>query len=272
MLAAHGLDVDLTMAQNGSVISAALIAGSAQIGGPTPTVVLQADEAGLDLVIVAACQVYPNTTPSGVLASPASGVHGPKDLAGKKVGVPGLGGIIDVLTKKWVQSNGLDYHQVSWIELTFPQMADALKSGAVDAVASVDPFYSRILNAKLAEPIGDYSAVVPAGTIPLVYASTRAWASANPQAVASFRSALGEAVAYIYDPAHVQSVRDSIARYTKLPPEIAATVPIPTNFVVQAKPEGMKFWIEVGHEQGLIKGNPDAASMIAPGASAPPTQ
>src|ERR1700748_3254302 len=48
----HGLDVMLTVGQNGSVITAALIAGSAQIGAPTPTVFLQAHEQGVDLVIV----------------------------------------------------------------------------------------------------------------------------------------------------------------------------------------------------------------------------
>ncbi len=40
----HGLDVTLTVGQNGSVITAALIAGAAQIGALTPTVFLQAHE------------------------------------------------------------------------------------------------------------------------------------------------------------------------------------------------------------------------------------
>lgn len=40
----HGLDVDMSIAQNGSVISAALAADQAQIGVPTPPVLLQANE------------------------------------------------------------------------------------------------------------------------------------------------------------------------------------------------------------------------------------
>src|ERR1700744_6768638 len=44
----HGLDVDMSIAQNGSVISAALAADQAQIGVPTPPVLLQAHEQGLD--------------------------------------------------------------------------------------------------------------------------------------------------------------------------------------------------------------------------------
>ena len=61
-LAKHGLEGDLTIAQNGSVISAALVADSAQIGGPTPTVLLQANEQGLDLVEIAGTGTYPLRT------------------------------------------------------------------------------------------------------------------------------------------------------------------------------------------------------------------
>src|ERR1700742_2817733 len=48
----HGVDVDMAIAQNGSVITAALAAEQAQIGTPTPPVLLQANEQGLDMVVV----------------------------------------------------------------------------------------------------------------------------------------------------------------------------------------------------------------------------
>ena len=97
ILAKHGLDIDMTLTTNGSLISAALVADTAQLGGPTPTILLQANEQGLDLVVVAGTNVYPLASPSGVVAAADSNLHGPKDLEGKRVGVPGLGGIIDVL-------------------------------------------------------------------------------------------------------------------------------------------------------------------------------
>ena len=89
----HGLDVDMTIAQNGSVISAALAADQAQIGVPTPPVLLQANEQGLDLVIVAGATVLPFPQgAAGVIARNDSGLKGPADLASKRVGVPGFGG------------------------------------------------------------------------------------------------------------------------------------------------------------------------------------
>jgi NitT/TauT family transport system substrate-binding protein len=175
ILAKHGLDIDMTLTTNGSLISAALVSGSAQIGGPTPTILLQANEEGLDLVVVAGTNVYPLSFPSGVLAAADSNLHGPKDLQGKRVGVPGLGGIIDVLTRKWVQSNGVDYHKVNWVEIGFPQMADALKSHLVDAVAAVDPFYTRVVSGKTGYDIG-------------VYASTRCgWRSTRQRSTSKTR-------------------------------------------------------------------------------------
>src|SRR5579871_5411961 len=115
----HGLDVDMSIAQNGSVISAALAANQAQIGVPTPPVLLQAHEQGLDLVVVAGATVLPfPKDAAGVIAR--EGISAPKDLAGKKVAVPGFGGSFDVITRYWVTTSGVDFRQVNWIELQFP--------------------------------------------------------------------------------------------------------------------------------------------------------
>jgi NitT/TauT family transport system substrate-binding protein len=264
MLTKHGLDIEMSLAQNGSVISAALVADSAQIGGPTPTVLLQANEQGLDLVEIAGTGNYPLQGSSGIIARADSGIKTAKDLVGKKVGVPGLGGIIDVLSKKWVQTNGADYHAVNWIELTFPQMGDALKTGLADAVASVDPFYSRIIDSKAGYQMGDYSSVIPPGTVPVVFASTRSWAAKNGAVIKELRAALKEAELFIRDPANLSSARDSLARYTKLPPQVAATLAIPDRLDVDPTPESLAFWIGVSREQGLIKGNPDPKTLVIP--------
>jgi NitT/TauT family transport system substrate-binding protein len=130
----HGLDVDMSIAQNGSVISAAMAADQAQIGTPTPPVLLQANEQGLDLVAVAGATVLPFPAgAAGVIARNDSNLKGPKDLVGHKVGVPGFGGSFDTVTRYWVKANGGDYKKVNWVELQFPQMGDALKSGLVEA-------------------------------------------------------------------------------------------------------------------------------------------
>lgn len=259
----HGLDVDMSIAQNGSVISAALAADQAQIGVPTPPVLLQANEQGLDLVVVAGATVLPfPKDAAGVIAR--EGINQPKDLVGKKVAVPGFGGSFDVITRYWVASHGVDIHQVNWIELQFPQMGDALKSGLADAVLAVNPFYARILDSKVGHTMGNPWDSAPSGTMIVLYAATKAWADKNPDAIKGFRAALDDGVAYVRDPAHAAAVHDSIAKWTKLPPAAAASIAIPDDLEPHAKPDGLTFWIKAARAQGLIKGNPDPASLIAP--------
>jgi NitT/TauT family transport system substrate-binding protein len=261
----HGLDVDMSIAQNGSVISAAMAADQAQIGTPTPPVLLQANEQGLDLVAVAGATVLPFPQgAAGVIARNDSNLKGPKDFVGRKIGVPGFGGSFDVVTRYWVKANGVDIKKVNWVELQFPQMGDALKSGLVDATLAVNPFYARILDAKLGTDIGNPWNSAPNGTMIVLYAATRAWATKNKEAVAGFRASLVEAIAYINDASHLPAVRDSITKWTKLPPQAAASIAIPDDLEPQAKPNGLTFWIGAAREQGLIKGNPDPASLIAP--------
>jgi NitT/TauT family transport system substrate-binding protein len=260
----HGIDMDLTTAANGSLIGAALIADTAQIGGPTPTVLLQANEQGLDLVVIAGTEVYPIAGKGGALAASDSGIHGPQELAGKRVGTPGLGGILDVLMHKWVQSSGLDYHKVNWVEIGFPQMSDALKGHLVDAVAAVDPAYTHVLADKTGYSIGSYTDIIPPGTSPVNFVTTRAWATKHVDDIKALQAALDEGVAFVKNPANDAAVRASLAKYTHLPPPVVAMMAVPQNFDVHIKPESLRFWIEVSREQGLIKGNPDPKSLIYP--------
>lgn len=263
----HDLDITLTAAPNGSLISAALEAGSAQIGAPTPTVLLQADEQGLDLVIVASANrnpIQPPTSETGIAVRADSGIKSAADLIGKKIAVPGLGGTIDVMVKKWLELRGADYRQVDFVEMQLPQMPDGLRAGLVDAVATVDPFLDRIIASKAGYDIGDFAEVTPPGTMSVVYAATRAWATAHASDVKAFRAALLESKAYIENAAHGDAVRASIAKFTHLPPAAAAAIQIPTNLDPIPRPEGMAFWIAATREQGLVKGNPDPAKLIAP--------
>jgi NitT/TauT family transport system substrate-binding protein len=259
--AKRGLDVDFKLAQNGSIIIAALVAGSAQIGLPTVTVILQAVDNGLDVVLLACNNQYPEKTQSGLLARSGSNIHTAKDLEGKKVGVPGIGGFLDVVLRKWLADNGVDARRVNFVETTLAQSADILKSGNVDAVASLDPFLGRAVAAGVGYVAANYTSTLPAGTITGGYTSTRAWAEAHPQAVIAFREALLEALDYIKD--NEASARESLVRYTGLPPQVVASLAIP-NLAVRVTPEQMQFWIDVSKQQNLIQTTPNPARIVWP--------
>lgn len=264
-LAKRGIDMEFDLAQSGAVMPPALLSGSAQIGAPTSTVLIQAVQQGIDLVAIAGTTVYP--TPAGqegVVARGGTGIKTPKDLEGHKVGLPSLGGIFEVLMRNWVRADGGDDRKVQWVEVSIRQMADALKSGLVDAVVPVEPFYSRVLATKAGYDIGDFQKGVPAGTSPVMYVTTRAWAKAHPDLIKSVRAALDEAIVYIENPANASAVRASIAKYTKLPPAVAATLTMPANFAPHMKPQALAFWVDAMLKQGLIAKRIDPASLILP--------
>jgi NitT/TauT family transport system substrate-binding protein len=258
--AKRGIDAELILAANGSVIIAGVVSGNVEVGTPTPTVFIQALESGLDQIAIAATNVLPDASRSGVLARTDTNIKTAQDLAGKKVGVPGLNGLLDVMFRKWLADSGVDTKRVSYLETSFPQMSDLLKAGQVDAVVAVDPFYSRILDQKTGYLIDDYTRNVPAGTIASVYSATSKWANANPAVVKAFQESLVEGIAF--SKTNVDATRDSIARYTKLPPGVVASLPVP-NLSAKIGPQDLKFWIDTMTERGMLNTVPDANKAVA---------
>lgn len=263
--AKHGLDVEFSLSGNTTMTPAALMSQTVQLGGITPPMILQANEQGLDLVVVAGGTTTPDPAgTSGMLARTGSGIKTAPDLIGRKVGVPGLGGTLDLLAKKWVDSHGVDYRKIDWIEVPFTRMGDTMKAGLVDVVAAILPFYTRIVDAKIGYDIGNLYTPVPDGTLMAFYGASRDWAHQNPDAVKGFRAALDEAVAFIADPAHTAKVQEILAKYSKLPVG-AEPPPVPTTLRVHVKPDALAFWIAAMHQQGAIsKEHLDPASFIAP--------
>jgi NitT/TauT family transport system substrate-binding protein len=262
----HGLDFEFSLTSNTTMTPAALMSGTVQLGGITPPMILQANEQGLDLVVVAGGTATPDPAgTSGMLARTGSGIKAAPDLVGRKIGVPGLGGTFDILAKKWVQSKGVDFRKVTWVEVPFTRMGDTMKAGLVDVVAATLPFYARITDAKIGYDLGDLFAGVPDGSLLAFYGASRDWAAENRDAVKALRASLDEAVTFIADPSHTARVQTILAKYTKLPVG-AEPPPVPTTLDVHVKPNALAFWIDVAQEQGLIGKNskPQAASFIAP--------
>jgi NitT/TauT family transport system substrate-binding protein len=156
----HGLDAEMILIGINSNIPAAILSNSIQIGGPTSTVFLQAVDGGLDLVAVAGATIMNPVSNANITAFVRNGltIKEPKDFVGKKVGAPGLGAFLHVLFVKWLVENGVDPKSVNFVEVTFPTMADIIKSGGVDVVLAAEPFISRMTNAGLGTVGARYAA------------------------------------------------------------------------------------------------------------------
>jgi NitT/TauT family transport system substrate-binding protein len=261
LFARHGLDATITVVNEGSTAVAGLMSGSFQFAGPTSTVFLQAVDSGLDLVVAAPGYIFPTPSLMGVISRPDAHIANAHDMIGKKIGLPGRGGIQEVLVNEWLRREGVDPAKVNVVELSFPLMGDALRAGQVDSVTANEPVYPRLIAQHLAVATFDLRSLLPPGTIGTEYAATRAFVTSHPNTLAAVRAALDDAIAEIK--ANPTAGNASMARLLKMPADVAASLTVP-NLVSHADGAGLTPWIELMRRQGLITGDIDANRLIWP--------
>ena len=257
------LDVEPKFIPLNPSIPPAIEAESLQMGGPTPSVYLQGVDGGLDhVVITGGGQTAKNMTGVGFVARTGSEIKSPKDAVGKKIGVPGLGAYLHVSFRAWLKANGVDYNKVQFVEAAFPQHADLLRGGSIDAVVTADPFMARILQSNVGYVVSHYTTQLPEGMPTILYTARRDWAQKNTAAVARFREAIAEAASFINDPKNNAKVREHMGKYIKLPPEVLATIQIsPPLPLIQEK--HLSYWVDVMRDQALLKGPMNVSQLIA---------
>jgi NitT/TauT family transport system substrate-binding protein len=256
------LDVELKFIPLNSTIPAALQSDSLQIGGPTPSVFLQAIDGGLDLVLVSGGGLTSKTvTGFGLVARAGSGIRTAQDCVGKKIGVPGLGAFLHVTFRAWLKDQGVNYRKVNFVEAAFPQHGDLLRGGSIDAVVTADPFMSRITDSGAGYVASYYSTFLPEGNHTIVHAAKREWVAKNPNAAHAFREAVQEAGAFMEQPKNDAKVRASIGKYIKLPPDVLAKAQIsPPGPVVNDKQ--LAYWVGLMRDQEMLKSAVDVAKLI----------
>jgi NitT/TauT family transport system substrate-binding protein len=257
----HGLDAEMVLIGINSNIPAAIVSNSIQIGGPTSTVFLQAADGGLDLVAVAGASIMNPSSNVNIAAFARNGVtiKEPKDFVGKKVGAPGLGAFLHVLFVKWLVEKGVDPKSVNFVEVTFPTMADIIKSGGVDAVLTAEPFVTRMLNANLGTVAARYGAEL-ARTEPIIfYAASRDWAEKNPETIRKFRDAIAEGAAIVN--ADRDKASASISKFTKQPIELVKATP-PNQSEPALKAGQLAWWIDVMSSQKMLQTKLDLNKLM----------
>ncbi len=254
----HKIDATLTRMPIVSNIPAALIAGSLQIGMSTPTVLLQAKEGGLDLVGVAGASRMLKANPSmSLVVRKGAEVKTAADVKGKKIGVPGLNSVADVMFKKWLKNNGVKLEEVTFIETPFPQMPDLLKGGTVDGVVAVEPIRSRIVGADIGYRIPEefYVAVHP-DTLLAFWSATGDWAKANPEVIKNFRACLAEGLASLK--ANPEKAKEVEKKY------LGFNTPVMPTMALELKPEDFVFFTGLAKEMGLTRKDIDVKTLVVP--------
>jgi NitT/TauT family transport system substrate-binding protein len=254
----RGLDVTLTRIPIVSNIPPALVAGSLQIGMSTATVLLQAVDGGIDLNVVAgATRMLKDNPTISLVARKEAQIKSAADVKGKKIGVPGVNSVADVVFRKWLKNNGVNLNDVTFIETPFPQMNDLLRAGTVDGVLAAEPIRSRIVGSETGYRIPEeYYVAVSPDSILAFWIATAAWAKANPDVIAKFRDCLTEGLAFIKSsPEEAKAIEKQYLGFN---------TPIYPTMTTAAKPEDFQFFVALAREFGLVRKDVDVKTLVAP--------
>ena len=262
IFAKHGLDVTLQFIAIGSNQPAALIAGTSQIAGLNPTIVLFADEGGADLQIVAGANGQAKTGSSGgAIARAGLEIKSPADYRGKKVGVPGLQSVIHIAFMKWLKDRSVDPASVTFIEMPINQMNDALKDGQIDIALPAAPFTDQILAAK-SGVVGRRLSGRSRRSLHDLFGlgdDARLQGGAS-RSRAGLQGIAREAIDFIAK--NEKEARKTLVTYLHLPEPVAMSVGLGT-FTAEMTAAQMQWWVDACKELGLYKGNVPLKDMVA---------
>lgn len=261
LFAESGLDVQLEVMTADPLFPAALMSESITVAAMTPTTFLAAVANGLDLVAFSGTSTTLQTSRDiAIVSSTASGVTEAEGFAGHNVGVPGIGALLDVMLKAWLDGHGVAPNDVTFIEMPFPQMSDQLRAGRVDAVITVNQFVGPMIGEGYGHMVALPLAELPEGLHTVILVGTRDWVEAHPEDVAKLRATMAEAQSVAK--ASPDAVRSALANAMKLPPPVAERIELP-HVDVDLSAEDLTFWHDALRKQRVLRGDLDLRPLVA---------
>lgn len=209
----EGLDVQTVTAASGNDCVAKLAAGEVDFAFSswTPFFVAKSKNAADIKLVADATSAAPGY--AVVVTMPNSPVAGIKDLAGKRIAITARFTISHLLVEAQLKAAGVDSSTVQWVEIPFPQMADRLSAGQIDAAFFVEPFLRQAIKQIGARPLFD-TLTGPTEGLPLTgYGSTAGFVEANSGTIETFQRVLKRATEEVRaDRSKVDPLLEKIAK------------------------------------------------------------
>ena len=139
MFTKEGLKVQLVPFRTGADLIAAANNNQIDVGYVGITPVTSAIDQNSSIKIVAAV----NIEGSGIVVSNTSNIKNATDFVGKKILIPKVGSIQDVLFRYMLLKNNVNPATVNITEMDVPLMQNALTSGKVDGYVAWEPYVSQ---------------------------------------------------------------------------------------------------------------------------------
>ena len=259
--AEENLSVTWAPVSQGAVAVEAVFGGSAEIGGSSIFEPMVARGNGLDVMFAVAGTRTRKQPPdnSALLVRADSGIKSPKDLAGKKVSAGLINSVNYVHMQAWLEKHGVDPKSVQFLELPFPQMADALFQKRLDAVWNVEPFVTFMMKTGKAHLLAyPYIETIPGMDI-TAYIAKESWLKSHHDEAVRFKRAIDRATDYLVKASKQE--RDSwVSKFSHMKPELVASMTLPV-FSSSYNVESLKKNLDLAVRYKMVKPF-DVNSMI----------
>lgn len=145
--AAEGIEIDTSTTAGGATGLPGLVAGQFRVVFSNVVSIMLGVREGLDFRFVSGASRAKDSPPDilALLVRKGSGIATGRDLEGKRLASNTRNNIVWLRGMAWVEKTGGDWRRVTTVEVPFPQMADALAGGQVDAAIFSEPFVAAAL-------------------------------------------------------------------------------------------------------------------------------
>lgn len=248
----HGLQMKVNIGTTGVAMVASVVSGEYQFAFSSLVGILQARDKGLPLKIIAAGSSSTGVKGADVTmihAGPKSGIKSAKDLEGKTVSVNALNGLLQMMGKAAVKADGGDPSKVRFIELGFAEALAALQAGKTDAMVGAEPFGTAAMGSGFPAISSPYQAMSSTGMLTSAYFTSESQLKANPELYKSIRAAINESLEYAQK--NPDAIRKQLPKFTKLGPEVAAKLILP-SYITQIPRASVEVFSKTGQEFGML--------------------
>lgn len=259
---AEGLEVDTTPIQGGAAGLPALAAGQVQIAFSNIISTILAARQGLGFEIIAAGSNTGDAPPdlAGLVAKKGSPLKTGKDFEGKRIAVNTRNNIIWLYARAWVRATGGNPDAVTYLEVPFPQMVDAVKGDRVDAAFTVEPFMSAGLASDL-QVVGWPYNTVQKGFPAAQYVASKTYIQQNPGVIDRWVRAYHKGIDWTNQNRGSEELFKIISAYSRIPPELLQKLPMPL-YQKNVDPAGLEPVVAEMRRNGLLDGPFDSKSLL----------
>lgn len=257
----EGINLTLELAQGGAAIVPGVVSGQFQFGFSNTISLLLAQDNDLGLKVTnngAQSTDDPMEDFGAVMVPGDSDIQDLTDLAGKRIGVNTLNNIQTTTINEIVRQAGGDPSSITYVELPFPEIAQAVASGDVDAGQLVEPFRTISLN-NGDRNLGSNLAGVADNLEVAMYFTSQQYADENPDIVERFTNAMNQSLEYADE--NPDAAREILGTYTNIEPAVAEAAVLP-RWPGEINRDSVEQLAELAASDGLISAVPDLDTLL----------